>query len=120
MTSRLRRAVPKLLARSLDPELVDLVYQEIEQVPVDPAKPWEGTTERVTVHRCRGFVDQFSRFEVAQSLVQANDRKVAIAADTLDVEPTEEGRLVVGGQTLSIVSVRSDPLGATWEIQARA
>ena len=119
MTSRLRGSVPSLVARALDPILVDLVYQEVTQVPVDPEKPWEGATERVLVHPCRGIVEGFSRFEVARSVVRATDRKVIIPADTLEVEPTERGRVVVGGETLSVVSVRADPLGATWELQAR-
>jgi hypothetical protein len=118
-SSTLALICPCTHARALA-RLIDLVYQEVTQVPVDPDKPWQGAVERVSVHSCRGFVDTFSRFEIAQSLVEANDRKVVIAADTLDVEPTERGRVVVGGETLSIVSVRSDPLGAAWEVQARA
>lgn len=119
MTSPLRRSFPKVLAQALSPVLIDLVYQEVTQVPIDTSKPWEGTTEKVITHACRGFVDSFSRFEIAQSLVQAGDLKVTITADSLDVTPSEKGRIVVDGQTLSIVSVRSDPLGATWEVQAR-
>jgi hypothetical protein len=91
----------------------------VSQVPIDTSKPWEGSTEKVIAHACRGFVGEFSRFEIAKSLVQANDRKVTIPADTLDVEPSEKGRIVVDGATLAIVCVRSDPLGATWEVQVR-
>ena len=76
-------------------------------------------TEQVTRHACRGWVESFSRFEVERSLVRATDRKVVVLADTLAVQPNETGRVVVDGETLSVVSVRSDPARATWEIQAR-
>ena len=43
-----------------------------------------------------------------------------ILAKTLKVEPETTGRVVVDGKTLSVVDVRRDPAGATWELQARA
>lgn len=116
----LRGSIPRLVARALAPVLEDLTYQEVAQVPVDADKAWEGTTEAVRPHRCRGYVGEFSRAELASSLVEANDRKVVVVADSLDVEPDETGRVVVSGRSLAVVSVRSDPLRATWEIQARA
>jgi hypothetical protein len=48
------------------------------------------------------------------------DLRVVILADTLAVEPTTAGRVVVESKAPAIVEVRSDPAKATWELQARA
>ena len=113
-------AIARTVARALGPIAHALTYQVVDQLPVDPDKLWLGTTERVSTHSCRGYADRFDRITVANSTVLASDLKVVILAETLAVEPTTSGRVVVDGKTLSIMDVRSDPAGATWEIQARA
>ena len=116
----LRGSIARTVARALSPIAIPITYKEVTQVPVDEAQPWLGMTERVVRHACRGWVESFSRFEVTRSLVEATDRKVVVLADTLAVQPSETGRVVVDGESLSIASVRSDPARATWGIQARA
>jgi hypothetical protein len=116
--SILEGPMARLVADALKPVAVSLVYQQVEQEPVDTDKPWQGTTESVQTFPCKGWVDSFSR-NLEKTVVQAGDLRVFVLAETLAVTPETTGRIVVDGRTLSIIDVRRDPAGATWELQAR-
>ena len=87
----------------------------------NPATPWEPTTPTVTVYTCKGMVDEYSDYAVANSLVEAKDRKILILATSLDIEPDHAtDSVTIRGATYNIVPpVKIDPAMAVWEIQGR-
>lgn len=80
-----------------------------------------GTPVTWAPHLCRGWRDQFAQDTVDGTLIRATDVRVMIIAGSLDVEPTTSDRVTVNGVTYAvIVSVKRDPAGALWELQARS
>jgi hypothetical protein len=71
-----------------------------ERDPYDP-NPAEGFDE----YPCRVVVTEFSLRDRESSLIEANDRKLLIAAEGLAVEPKGEDRIEVGGASFEIVAV---------------
>lgn len=86
----------------------------------DPSTPWLPGAPTTAAHVCKGMVDVYDAYYIANSLVEASDRKVLILATSLDVTPTEEMTITIRGVTYQIVSVKVDPALAVWECQCRA
>lgn len=75
---------------------------------------------------CRGFIEDFSDFSVAQGLVKVGDRKITLIAATIrggaepDCGPGRD-RIKIEGKIWSTHRLRErDPAGATYVIQARS
>lgn len=81
--------------------------------------PGSGTTT-TTDYPCKAIEDSFSKYDLANSLIQAGDVKVIVLATTLEVEPTTADKITTRGVARSIVSVERDPARATWTCQCRA
>lgn len=86
----------------------------------DPFDPGSGTTV-TTDYSCQGFVDTFSAFDVANSLVLAGDVRIIVVATTLDMPspPSPGDRVTANGKTYSVLNVSADPALATYTLQAR-
>ena len=92
----------------------------------DPANPTRVLPAGPPVeHGCRGFVEKFSDFSVAQGLVLASDRKVTILGGTLPrgvvpVAGAGQDRIRIEGQVWHVHRiVDRDPAAATYVLQAR-
>lgn len=84
----------------------------------DPWDPGSGETT-ITEYSCRGFVDAYSDFYLANSLINSGDVKVVILTDSLATTPTVSDTVTIRGKTYSIINVSPDPALATYTIQAR-
>ena len=76
-----------------------------------------------TEHPCSLVVTDYSLRERDASSIEANDRKVLVAAGTLDIEPQEDDALLSGAAEFAIVNVKAVAPGGTvvlYEIQARS
>jgi hypothetical protein len=82
--------------------------------PFDPPAP---TT---TTYACKAIVDDYSDYYRANGLVGAKDRKILILATSVAVLPRQGNRVTVGGDTFTIISVKTDPATAVWECQGGA
>lgn len=80
----------------------------------DPPAP---TTQ---TYSCRAIVDVYSKYLISQGMVQANERKVLILAQSLTVSPVPGDRVTVQGATYEILDVSTDPATAVWECRSRA
>ena len=81
-----------------------------EWVPVDPT-----TTE----YPCKGMVDTYSDYAVANSLVDAQDRKILILASSLSITPTNGDKVTIRGATYTVLEVKTDPALSVWELRAK-
>lgn len=87
----------------------------------DPADPGSGTTV-TTNYACQGWIDTYTAFDIANSLVLAGDAKIFVVANTLDMpSPPVPGDMVTArGKTYATINVSTDPALACWVIQCRA
>lgn len=81
--------------------------------PFNPEIVW-------TDYEASGWVDDYSLQDRTGTLIEVNDRQIYILVNTLSITPATTDRVVTGGKTYTIVSVRRDPASTCWVIQARA
>ncbi len=119
MTSPLKGPIARTVGQALRGVMYPVTVSRTTGGYYDPGTGGvvPGTT---TDHTARGFIDSFSSYEIANNIVLAGDRKVLILATTLPITPNPATDTVAAnGATLTIISVRSDPAGATWVLQCR-
>lgn len=66
-----------------------------------------------TDYAVRGLIESYSEFHITQGLVKAGDRRIIIAAGSLSITPQQGDTLILGGQNLLIINVKSDYAGDT-------
>lgn len=105
-------------------QLIDATLKRTVVTGYDPVTD-EETTE-TTEHDCEGFVETYSERMYSEGIVQQNDRKILILANSLDVTPTggdedtQPDTIEIEGNNFTVVPpVNRDPAGATWTIQGR-
>lgn len=74
-----------------------------------------------TGHSCRAILTEFSDFALLASagVITDRDRKAVILASSLDVTPNVGDALSIGGETLEVMAVDTDPARATWTLRVR-
>jgi hypothetical protein len=72
-----------------------------------------------TDYPCKGMVEVYSNYDKAAGLVQTNDRKVLILADSISVTPRTGDRVTIRGVTFNVINVETDPAIAVWTCQGR-
>lgn len=98
---------------------VDVVPSSPAYDPADPPAP-------VPVnYSCKAYVEKYSAYMRANSLVEASDRKVIILADSLAIEPVRNARLTVdqpgySGSPFALIDYDDGGSNrSVWEIQGR-
>lgn len=107
----------------------DLVFKDatLAKTTTTPAvTPYDPPTTSTTAYSCKALRDTFGATWLAGGLVDAEDVKVLILADTLSVTPEAGDRITIGADTWTIVpagggkaAVSTDPATACWECRAR-
>lgn len=85
--------------------------------PPEPGEPGEEVT---TNHSCLGWVDTYTQDLIDGTLIQTSDRRIMILANSLPIEPTMADTITAKGTTYVLASIKIDPAGVCWDIQARA
>lgn len=120
MTSPLKGPIAKVVGQALKSTLYPIAVNKVTGGGEYDPETGGVTPPTITAYACRGFVDSYSSYEIANGIAQATDRKVLILATTLAITPNPATDTVTAnGQTLTIIGVKSDPAGATWELQCR-
>jgi hypothetical protein len=115
----IRKTIGKAM-RSVFYEAIIPRTEALEEMPPDhpPWEPWN--PETIThEHKCRAFVDTYSDFHIASSLVQSGDVKIVVLVDSLAITPTLLDTITIRGRSYTILNVSSDPAEATWILQCR-
>jgi hypothetical protein len=90
---------------------------DMPQVSPDPADPLPPVP---TDYPCKAYVEKYSAYYRANSLVEASDRKVIVLAKSLTIEPVNGARITVNGITFTIISYDDGGSNrSVWEIQGR-
>lgn len=71
-------------------------------------------------YACQGFVEDFSEFLKATTLIEAGDVKVVVLLPTIAIMPEPGDTVTVRGKVYTIINASPDPALATIELQARA
>lgn len=93
---------------------VDVVPSSPPYDPADPPAP-------VPVnYNCKSYVEKYSAYYRANSLVSASDRKVMVLAQSLSIEPVIGARITVNNITFTIIAYDDGGSNrSVWEIQGR-
>lgn len=91
----------------------------LEPGAVDPSERWKEVEPVPTVLNGLGFIDTYSNDMVAQGVVLAIDRRIFITVVSMPLEPRVGDEVTARGETFTIVTVKTDPARALWELQAR-
>ena len=107
----------------------DLVFKDatLTKTTTTPAaNPWDPPTTSTTAYTCKALRDTFGATWLAGGLVDAEDVKVLILADTLSATPEAGDRITIGSDTWTIVpagggkaAVGVDAANACFECRAR-
>jgi hypothetical protein len=90
---------------------------DVPQESPDPADPLPPIP---TPYPCKAYVEKYSAYYRANSLVGASDRKVIVLAKSLAIEPVNGARISVNNVTFSIIAYDDGGSNnAIWEIQGR-
>lgn len=89
-------------------------------VPQDSPDPSDPLPPVSTPYPCKAYVEKYSAYYRANSLVEASDRKVIVLANSLAVEPVNGARITVNGITFTIIAYDDGGSNrSVWEIQGR-
>jgi hypothetical protein len=86
----------------------------------DPAAPWAPGEPETTAYPCLGMVEAYSDYAIANSIVDAQDRKVMILASSLTIVPTDLDTVTIRGASYRVLQVKTDPGRAVWELRVRS
>lgn len=78
-----------------------------------------GTNPVETSCGCDGYVAGYNAFELVNTLIQANDRKIVLFGASLTVVPATDDKVTIDGNTYRVIAVNRDPVKATYTLQAR-
>jgi hypothetical protein len=89
----------------------------VAQESPDPADPLPPVAVQ---HPCKAYVEKYSAYYRANSLVEVSDRKVIVLAKSLDIEPVMNATITVQGITFTIINYDDGGSNkSVWEIQGR-
>lgn len=72
-----------------------------------------------TNYACKAIVETYREQFRLDGLVQANDRRVLILANSLSVTPTVNDRVTIRGIVFTVIAVETDPALAVYTCQGR-
>ena len=82
--------------------------------PADPLPPVQVT------YPAKAYVEKYSAYMRANSLVEASDRKVIVLTKSLAIEPVKNARITVQGITFTIIDYDDGGSNrSVWEIRGK-
>lgn len=118
MASPLEGSLAISIGKAFNKLFLDAVLSR--DVAVDSPAPEPGEPANVVPvqYPCKAIVEEFSDYYKLQNLVQANERKILVLADSLNTEPRQNDKITIRNKTYTVVSISTDPAKATWELRA--
>jgi hypothetical protein len=120
----LKGGIAKQVAKALKGAKMTLPATLIKVTPGTrtPGNISGGTNPTTASYAARGFVADYTAFELANTLIQASDRKISLLGATIasGAIPAADDMVTIDGATYRIMRVKRDPAAAVYELQARA
>jgi hypothetical protein len=115
-----------ILAGELAQEIADALAEAdipltaiVTRMELDPASPPWAPTYTAVPYNCTGLVDAYSAIDRVNAAILITDVRLLIVAATLAVVPAVGNFVTINSTIYTVVSVRTDPATALWELQAR-
>jgi hypothetical protein len=94
----------------------------IERAGSAPVNPWDPPAGAPMFYMVTAAVGKYELEYMGGTLIQANDRRVFLSVEGLDIVPMLSDKLVIGDETLSLIAIHPlAPDGEVrfYEVQAR-
>ena len=113
--------IAKLIADNVGPGVLDAILTKVTDGTRTPGDLTAGLNPTTADYTCKGFVDDYSAYQVDGTLIKANDHKVTLLGGTLQggIVPQQGDKVFIENTTYEIVKVKRDPAAATYLCQAR-
>lgn len=82
---------------------VAVTLRKITQT-VNPAAPWENSTETTTDYSCRGLLKGVEYKLINGTTILSTDEMLTIGGSDLSVTPTTNDTVIIGGTSYSVVA----------------
>ena len=118
MTSPLEGSLAKTIGKAFNNLFLSATLSRevaIDSPAPEPGEPAQTVTQEFN---CKAIVEEYSDYYKLQNLVQANERKILVLADSLNTEPKQNDKITIRSKTYTVVSIGTDPAKATWELRA--
>lgn len=114
----------KQIAKKINDKLGPLVFEFTFHKVVPGTRGADltaGTNPTETDYTVNGFVDVYKDFVIDGNRIKNGDRKIILLGDSFPtgVEPEPDDKVTAEGVKRTIINVKRDPAGATFECQSR-
>ena len=109
------------IARGLGNKLLPAILTKMTETTRTTGSLTAGTNPLTTDYPCRGFIEDYSDYDLANTIIQTSDRKITILGGTLPVNivPMNGDKITIENTLYTIIRVKRDPAGATYTLQSR-
>ena len=106
-----------LVHQAMSPGLPTLTLVKVARGTRMSTTPTAGTNPTNATYPGRGFMDSYRSYEIDNTIITADSRKIVIIGGSLPtgIVPELGDQIVLEGVTWTIESVRRDPAAATYE-----
>lgn len=121
MASPLQGKIAAAINKGFQSTFYDATLTRVTPGTPDEDEPWTPVAPTTADYACKAIVEEYSDYHRANTLIEANDRKVLVLADSLSTVPNPAtDTITIRGETYTIVPpAKIDPANVVWEIQAR-
>ena len=123
MAKPLQGGIAKLLAKGMKQAKMtfDATLIKVTAGARTPGALSAGTNPTEASFACKGFVPKRTATKIANTLIEQNDRVVAILGATIagSQVPTSNDKITIDGETLRIMAVKTDGAKAVYTLLAR-
>jgi len=112
--------IAKKIDKAMGKLLLPVVLQKFSQIR-DPDNSSKNI-KTFTPHKCRGFTEDYDEKTLSGTLVAIGDKKITVLGASFSVDnvyPVAGDRITIEGETRTVIKVKRDPAGATFECQSR-
>lgn len=113
--------IPALINKAMGKLLLPVILHSVTQGTRTAGSLTGGANPVETDHTCRGFINDYRDHQIDGTIIRQGDRKVTVLGASIApaAVPKPNDRVTVEGATYTVVAVKRDPAGATYEMQSR-
>lgn len=118
MASPLEGSLAKTIGKAFNNIFLNATLAREVAVDSPAPEPGEPANTVTQEFNCKALTEEYSDYYKLQNMVQANERKILVLANSLNTTPQQNDKITIRSNTYTVVSVGTDPALATWELRA--
>lgn len=113
--------IKSIISRTMSGQLLRLDLIRVSRGAFDPSDPGSAPSEAREAYTFEGVVESFDDGKVDGTVIQSGDLKVLVIAGSLPdgIIPVPGDYVSISSGERKVVSVKTDPAGATYTCQVR-